>query len=119
MEKGPNDMIAFESSHIKLGSKQFTIIANFYDYTYCFHSEIVETFDNFNDAKDFALAKIRDKTFMEELVEDVYCRMDEDDRTCIDNVNFEIFDGKTSLDSQYVYPVFVTKGYASLPDAKC
>lgn len=109
-----DNMVAFESSHIRLNSKTFTVVANFYDYTYCFKQEIVETFDNFNDAKDFALTKIKDRTFMQNLAEDAYSEMDEEDETSIDDINFEIFDGKTSLDSQYAQPIFVTKGYASL-----
>ena len=109
-----DNMIAFESSHLNPNSREFTVIANFFDYTYCFKHEIVGTFDYYNEAKRFALTKIRDKDFMYGLAEDAYAEMEEDDETSIDDINFEIFDGKTSIDSPHSQPIFVTKGYASL-----
>ena len=109
-----DNMTTFESSHVKPNSREFTVIANFFDYTYCFKKEIIGTFDNYNEAKEFALEKIRDKDFMYDLAEDAYAEMEDDDETSIDDINFEIFDGKTSIDSPYSEPIFVTKGYTSL-----
>lgn len=103
-------MIAFEASHINPKSKKFTVIVNFYEFTYCVKEKIVDVFDNYANAKEFALTKIKDREFMQSLAEDAEL----EDELSVDDVNFEVFAGETSIDSPYAEPVLVTKGYASL-----
>lgn len=65
--------------------KCYIVVAHFYDYTYCFKSTELETFDTLKECEDYlkGLGK-----------EDVYEMMAEaldDDEQRIDDINFEIF----------------------------
>ena len=107
-----SDETAWEYSHLSSDEGIFIVVANFYDYTYCFKQKEIERFDNSNEAKQYAIRMIRDKNFIKDLVDDIYSEMDEEDETNVDDVNIEVY--RNNIDERGHNVIFTTKGYRTL-----
>ena len=107
-----SDETAWEYSHLSSDEGVFIVVANFYDYTYCFKTKEIERFDNSNEAKQYAIRMIRDKNFIYDLVDEIYREMDEEDETHVDDVNLEVY--RNNVDERGHNVIFTTKGYRAL-----
>ena len=107
-----SDETAWEYSHLSSDEGIFIVVANFYDYTYCFKKKEIERFDNSNEAKQYAIRMIRDKNFINDLVDDIYDEMDEEDETNVDDVNIEVY--RNNIDERGNNVIFTTKSYRTL-----
>ena len=108
------DETAWEYGHLSSDEGVFIVVANFYDHTYCFKTKEIERFDNSNEAKQYAVRMIRDKDFINDLVDDIYSEMDteEVDETNVDDVNIEVY--RNNIDERGHNVIFTTKSYRTL-----
>jgi len=89
--------------------KCYIIVAHFYDYTYCFKSIEMETFDTLKECEDYL--KGLDKEDVYEMMSEAIYTEDENDEQSISDVNFEIFGNEFKEGKECIHTlVATTKG---------